>query len=606
MLKRQSRQILIFVLIFGLPLLLSGLFFLYLNLAFTDRFFPNTKIAGVDVSNQKKTEVISNLEQKEKAFQKTLTLKTAKEKQKTTYTNLGFFSKARETVDAAFEKGRVNSSLIPKLLDQANIVINGYEVPLKSDFDPEIFDLYAEEKLANLTKAPTENSLALNNFGFKKVLGEPGTALHKKALFARLKNQVENLNNLEVALPIVKAYPRVDLRKTQKARQESTQIAGEKVTLSFEEKTWSLEPKTLKTLVTFTATPAAAELNPLDYLAANNFDPDKFIMAHYQDSKKSAPNNLATAKNTDSKKVENFTLKAVLEVKKTGDFLNAKIAPAVNVKPQNARFKIKNDNTLEILEDSKKGRELVLEKNITALDEISRTKKGDQRKITLATKEKGAEISAANINELGIKELIATGESNFLGSPTNRRKNIEVAAGKLDGVLIKPGETYSLLENIGEVSEATGYLPELVIKPGKTIKEFGGGLCQIGTTMFRAAMNSGLKVVERQWHSYPVQYYDPQGTDATIYQPSPDLKFVNDTENYLLIQSEIKGNILKFKFYGTKDGRTVRFEGPSYWDQGWAGNGSFRAKWTQIVKMPNGEERKKTFYSFYKSPELYH
>jgi len=146
-------------------------------------------------------------------------------------------------------------------------------------------------------------------------------------------------------------------------------------------------------------------------------------------------------------------------------------------------------------------------------------------------------------------------------------------------------------------------LPELVIKENKTIPEYGGGLCQIATTNFRAALNSALPITERQSHSYAVQYYDPQGTDAAIYIPHPDLKFHNNTKNYILIQTSIYNNILTFEFYGTKDGRSVHFEGPEYWDQ--KPDKSFKAKYSQIIIYPDKSEKKSTFYSYYDNPDKY-
>ncbi len=163
---------------------------------------------------------------------------------------------------------------------------------------------------------------------------------------------------------------------------------------------------------------------------------------------------------------------------------------------------------------------------------------------------------------MGLKEIIGTGISNFAGSPANRRHNIKVGANSLHGLLIKPGEEFSLLKALGEISGRTGYLTELVIKENKTIPEYGGGLCQIGTTMFRATFNSGLPVTQRRNHSYRVVYYEPAGTDATIYDPAPDYRFINDTGNYVLIQARINGNELAFDFWGTKDGRQIEFTKP--------------------------------------------
>ncbi|MBI4128193.1 MAG: VanW family protein [Parcubacteria group bacterium] len=171
------------------------------------------------------------------------------------------------------------------------------------------------------------------------------------------------------------------------------------------------------------------------------------------------------------------------------------------------------------------------------------------------------EITETTIATLPKLSLLATGETNFHGSPTNRRHNIRVGTATLHGVLIRPGETFSFLSELGEVSARTGYLPELVITKGTLVPEYGGGLCQVSSTAFIGALKTGLPIVERKNHSRIVSYY-PTGMDATVYSPAPDLKFVNDTESYLLIQTRIEGEKVLFDFYGIPDGRTVELTKP--------------------------------------------
>ena len=117
---------------------------------------------------------------------------------------------------------------------------------------------------------------------------------------------------------------------------------------------------------------------------------------------------------------------------------------------------------------------------------------------------------------------------------------------------------------------AGGYLPELVIKGDEIKPEVGGGLCQIGTTLFRMAMSAGMEIVERRNHSLVVKYYnDPTngnpGTDATFYDPKPDFRFRNDTANYVLIQTEMNTvtGELRFYLWGTNDGRKAYYSKPA-------------------------------------------
>jgi vancomycin resistance protein YoaR len=164
-------------------------------------------------------------------------------------------------------------------------------------------------------------------------------------------------------------------------------------------------------------------------------------------------------------------------------------------------------------------------------------------------------IDGADAVRLGIHDLLGVGSSYFDGSPANRRKNIAMGKDKMNGILIAPGEEFSQLQALGDINGANGWLPELVIKGDKTVPEYGGGLCQVGSTSFRAAMAAGLKITERRNHSYRVRYYEPIGTDATIYEPSPDFRFKNDTSAHILITAEMKGDALHFSIWGTDDGR---------------------------------------------------
>jgi len=175
-------------------------------------------------------------------------------------------------------------------------------------------------------------------------------------------------------------------------------------------------------------------------------------------------------------------------------------------------------------------------------------------------------IASMEAGDIVIKELLGTGHSNFAGSSSNRKKNIAIGASTVQGLLIKPGEEFSLVKQLGDVSEESGYYPELVIKGNKTVKEFGGGLCQIATTLFRSALATGLPITARQNHSYRVSYYEPAGTDAAVYIPNPDVRFINDTKNYILIQSRTSGNDIYFDFWGVKDGRIASSTKPTIYN----------------------------------------
>jgi len=239
---------------------------------------------------------------------------------------------------------------------------------------------------------------------------------------------------------------------------------------------------------------------------------------------------------------------------------------AINVPAQNARFQIKTGKAVEFAQ-SKDGIRVDTDKLYQ--DTLSQITQGSTNPIIIATIVDKPTVHTAEVNNIGINEILGVGISNYGKSPKNRKANIQNGVNLLNGLLIAPDETFSLVAALKPFTEDNGYLKELVIKGDKIEPDIGGGLCQIGTTTFRAAMHAGLPILSRQNHSLVVSYYnDPSnnnpGTDATIFDPAPDFKFKNDTGHYILLQAE---NVpsktqLRFTFWGTSDGRKGSYTPP--------------------------------------------
>ncbi|MFH0952248.1 MAG: VanW family protein [Patescibacteria group bacterium] len=302
------------------------------------------------------------------------------------------------------------------------------------------------------------------------------------------------------------------------------------------------------------------------------------------------------------------------------EFLNDK-KTKYDIAMNEAKFEMKEGRVTEF-QAGRTGREIDVAGSINLLADQLLVQKKTEGQLMINSVD--PTLTTSKVNDLGIVELLGTGHSNFSGSPANRRHNISVGASSLHGLLVEPDKEFSLGEALGEIEANTGYLPELVIKGNKTIPEYGGGLCQIGTTTFRAAMAAGLPVTERQNHSYNVSYYlenGKPGTDATIYPPHPDLRFVNDTGRHILIQTRIEGNDIYFDFWGTSDGREASRTAPRVW--GWTAppdtnevettdlapgerkcteraHSGVSTEFTYTVKMPDGETREQVFASRYK------
>jgi len=250
------------------------------------------------------------------------------------------------------------------------------------------------------------------------------------------------------------------------------------------------------------------------------------------------------------------------------DFLTT-LSPTLKLNPKDARY-IFNDDTgeLEVIESAIIGRELNIDATIQAIQEQIVTDNSHQiglvfdiNKPFLTNEVKGA--------DLGVTELVHEEVSYFYGSSADRVQNITVAASKFHGVMIPPGATFSMAEALGDISLENGYAEALIIAGGQTIQGVGGGVCQVSTTLFRAAFFAGFPIVERYPHAYRVSYYEKvagnrinpnlAGLDATVFVPIVDFKFTNDTNYWLLMETYVNPTYssIVWKFYSTSDGREV-------------------------------------------------
>ncbi len=251
-------------------------------------------------------------------------------------------------------------------------------------------------------------------------------------------------------------------------------------------------------------------------------------------------------------------------------YLQASVAPLVEIIAQNPVFSIENNRAQEF-RSGHPGQILDGEQTYERLNTLFQTitVSSSSTSVPVALIITEPAVKTGEINNLGISDVVGVGSSSFKGSPVNRIKNITRAVNRLNGVLIAPGEEFSTNKFAGPYTPENGFLPELVIKGNEIKAEVGGGMCQIGTTLFRMAMNSGMPITERHNHSLVVGYYsDPvngnPGTDATLYDPLLDFKFKNDTGNYLLLETAIntKTQILTFTLWGKADGRSGSFTHP--------------------------------------------
>lgn len=514
--------------------------------------------------------------------QRAVTVVFQGEKINTTFSELGLKidrNKTLQSLKDSFEGGMLSPRYALKWW---SALILGYKVPAYYSFDLGKLEKLSSNKF-NLALTPVQDATVQIVNGKAVVTpAKEGFEVDGTDVVSQVLRDLKAWNNEEIGIKAAKVIPEIPTSVAESLKQDLDRTLAYPYAVRVANMNFNLPVSTIITWVNIQKVASSDNTNADSGNDVNEVSNTIMTGQNYSDSKQGYHLVWDTDREKIKKFVEDQVQKAIYRPAANGT-LGFENGVIVELSPAQSEITTDVDG---------------------ATDQIALSLKKAENFINIPVHENPAALSLANVKKLGINTLISKGESNFTGSPVNRRHNISVGASKFNGVVIPQGDEFSFLTTLGPVDESTGYLPELVIKQDKTVPEFGGGMCQVSTTCFRAEVNAGLRTTERQNHAYPVQYYSPQGTDATVYIPHPDLKFVNDTPGPILIQTRIVGNILTFEFFGNSDGRYVNLEGPNVTDK--KPDGSMKADWIQKVYNKDGVLMfTKDFLSKYDSPSKY-
>lgn len=436
------------------------------------------------------------------------------------------------TIEGAYSHGK-NRSFMNNKITQAQALIFNKEIHLITKIDEEKFNLFSATRLASLEQESKNASLKYSSETEKFEIeeGQNEITINKEHLKKKLLQNIKSLSNETIKLTEETSAPFITNENIQSLKQKADKILEVGFIVKLEERQWTIPKPVLASWIKV----AESEREKNNRLYFNQNQIEQYINNHY--------------------------------------FFTA------TKKPENSKFIINASGAFEEIEQGEDGSLLDIQESAKS---IIASLENNGSMAFLSLKPIFADISKENIENLEIATLMGYGESDFIGSPHSRIHNINTGTKRYQGIILAPNEEFSFNELLGTIDAENGYLPASVIKNKKIVQEYGGGICQISTTLFRAALNAGLKITKRSSHSYVIDYYGKPGSDATIYPPNPDLKFVNNTDSHILIQNRIEGTKLYFEIYGRDDGRKVIVEEPIAYDV--QGNGAMKTYFTQIVK----------------------
>ncbi len=485
-----------------------GLILLAYGTIFADKFFPQTKIGDSNLTflTKPQAQQLLNLKFNQRSSQ---TLQFNSQPGSTSdrfQVDLSTASAQMDNaiIDQTFKKQH-SGSILNQLFVQLQMwaVPNTYQPKIQILLDPQV------QTIARVTDIePVNASLAIDdNDQITTINGKAGFKLDQDALKAEV-NHYLIYGTYNPNLPIKVTDPEVTNAKIEKAKQILESVKKQPIKLTYDKNSWDLDLLALSKILDF----AKVDTDPIN---KSRFE----------------------------------------------DYL-AYVIQNINQEVEEPQFKFDGIKVIEF-RPAKKGQKLDEDKTLQLISQALMDPK--QRNIALPVTVIEPKNQTVDVNNLGIKELLGEGVSHFAGSIDNRIYNVGLTAAKLNGVLLAPGEVFSFNKTVGDISAATGFKQAYVIKEGRTVLDDGGGVCQDSTTLFRAVLNAGLPVVKRTAHAYRVGYYEqgfPPGMDATVFYPSVDFQFKNDTPGYILIQAKVEGVTLIIDLYGTSDGRVATLTKP--------------------------------------------
>jgi vancomycin resistance protein YoaR len=517
--------------------LLIGLLIFFLSLSifiigtqvwYAGRIFPGVRVAGIDVGGISPQEASKRIAT-EITFpdQGKILIRDGQQIWVATPAQLGLFLDPQNSARSAYQVGR-NGWIVERLRAQFYAWYIGHNLSPDMIYDQRITYAYLTSLAKEVDKPTIEASLDLKGTEVVVHAGQVGRTVDVQKNLVLLSLQLQTLHDGVIDLLVNDSAPIIldPSKQAELARNMLSQPLT--ITLPAQEASqagpWTIDPPTLATMLTFERVKETGS-------------------AQYQ-------------VRLDSEQLRKFLIG---------------LAPSLSRGSQNARFTFNDDShELEVIQPAVIGRELDVDNSMKTIQEKLY---GGEHSIPLVINYTNPPvIDQTRGEDIGVRELIHSETSYFYGSSEARVQNIQAAAAKFHGLMVAPGETFSMASAIGDITLDNGFAEALIIVGGQTVKGVGGGVCQVSTTLFRAAFFAGFPIAERHAHAYRVYYYEKvsgnridtnlAGLDATVFVPIVDFKFVNDTPYWLLMETYVNpgSSSITWKFYSTSDNRRVEWD----------------------------------------------
>lgn len=493
--------------------------FLLLAGALIDSALYYNKIhAGVTISgrhmsgltNDEATATLTRLV--EEAAQNPITLRSGANTWRIMPGDVGTRIDVQGAVSEAMDVSR-RSNFVVDLFCRFSLYFVDRDVALQGTLDDVKLDELLDTIGQEIDVPPVDPGLIVDGAKVQVVEGQSGHVVDRDALRAQLRGLLLSLHATELEIPMVVKEPSMKVEDTQEAVAKAQLMISDPVALTEGDHSWSLTPEQIAAYMDFDSEDRDGVATLVPYLSAEKLSP----------------------------------------------FLE-EVADVVDREPVNATFK--GDGTQAWVVPAVPGR--ALDHEGTALALTAATLKSTGRTAQAAFKVVEPARTTEEAEAMGITDVLGEYTTSWEGS-ADRQTNVRITTKYASNVLLAPGEIYDFDKQIGPRTEERGYKMAPGITKGELEDQLGGGICQVSTTLFNAALEAGIEIIERHNHSIYIEHY-PKGRDATVSAGGPNLRFRNDTQHYILVRGVSDGITTKFVIYGTDEGRSVSFKTSEFYD----------------------------------------
>ncbi len=476
------------------------------------QFYPGARVEDIDLSGFTRSQGNAVLRATFASFEQEALTFTFEDKQwSASLRDLGMAIDYDAMLDQAWVLGRDDGVVgrYAVLLDQGE----DRNVPLILTQEPETLDTFLASIAGEIMVPARDARLVRRGSEIQILADQTGAEMDMERAEAEVLAAVKHAKPSEIALTTLDIPPDVTAADLEGAKEDAVVLVSDPVIIRLDDASWEISPNDLTSALIIPKNGAAR-------LDASTLTP---ILTSFAEEARKEPTN------------------AVLGW----------------------------DGGLYVVEDDKDGQQT----DIANLEElVVAAAATDKRTVNMPMDPIKAEVRGDNLETLGIDGLIAEGSSSFAGSSEARAENVRVASRHISNKLIPPGSLFSFNDNLGPISLDKGYVEGKIISGEWTADDLGGGVCQVSTTVFRAALWAGFAFDEWHPHSWRLAFYEadgsPPGMDAAIYQPNDpdgweaDLKFTNPLESWLLLQMVVDGETASAQLYGASLDYTVEIDPP--------------------------------------------